>query len=296
MTNREQRNYHEDADLFRAALSFTQSETGFSSRLVEKDYYCSLLLDDLLSTGALECAFKGGTSLSKVHSDFYRLSEDLDFGFSVPVEASRSQRSGTVAAMKGQLAKLPKRLPGITVVEPLRGYNNSTQYIGQLSYRSQVTGQGETIKVEFSVREPIQEPVERLPARTLLIDPFRHSTAIGPLLVPVLSCRETYAEKVRAALTRREPAIRDFYDIDHGIRAGRLSMDDIGLLKLVEAKLAVAGNDPVDISDGKLNLLRKQVQGQLRPVLREADYIAFDIERAFRIVAQFAAALPGFRP
>ena len=39
--------------------------------------------------------------------------------------------------------------------------------------------------------------------------------------------------------------------------------------ELLEAKLAVAGNDPVDVSDKKLNSLMKQVQGQLRPVLRE---------------------------
>ena len=187
--------YHEDTDLFREALSFTQSETGFSARLVEKDYYCSLLLEDLFLTGGSGYAFKGGTCLSKVHSDFYRLSEDLDFGFSVPAEASRSLRSNTVKAMKEQLASLPKLLPSMRVAESLRGFNNSTQYIGQLCYRSQVTGQDETIKVEFSVREPILEPVERLPARTLLVDPFRHSPVIGPLAIPVLSRRETYAEK-----------------------------------------------------------------------------------------------------
>ena len=31
--SREPHNYHEDIDLFREALSFTQSETGFSARL-----------------------------------------------------------------------------------------------------------------------------------------------------------------------------------------------------------------------------------------------------------------------
>jgi hypothetical protein len=36
--SREPRNYHEDAALFREALS-AHSETGLSERLVEKDYY-----------------------------------------------------------------------------------------------------------------------------------------------------------------------------------------------------------------------------------------------------------------
>ena len=106
--------------------------------------------------------FKGGTCLSKVHSDFYRMSEDLDFAFSVPLDASRSQRSKMIVPMKEHLAKLARRLACFNVVEALRGYNNSTQYIGSLSYKSVVTGQDESIKVEFSIREPILEPVEPL--------------------------------------------------------------------------------------------------------------------------------------
>ncbi len=285
------RPYHEDLDLFREALSFTQSESGFGTRLVEKDYYCSLLLQDLARMTSALWAFKGGTCLSKVHSDFYRMSEDLDFAFSIPLGASRPQRSKMIVPLKEHLAKLPSRLACFHAAEALRGYNNSTQYIGDLRYRSVVTGQDEAIKIEFSVREPILEPVKHLPARTLLVDPFHQRPAIGPVVIPALSCRETYAEKLRAALTRREPAIRDFYDIDHGLRTGRLIADDRQLIDLVRSKLAVPGNAPIDLSDARRRALERQVQGQLRPVLREADYAAFDLERTFRIVAQIAARL-----
>ena len=289
--SREPHNYHEDVDLFREALSFTQSETGFSARLVEKDYYCSLLLEDLLAVTSPPWAFKGGTCLSKVHSDFYRMSEDLDFGFSIPVDMSRSQRSKMIVPMKVHLAKLERRLACFKVVEAIRGFNNSTQYIGGLSYKSVLTGQEESIKVEFSIREPILEPVECLPARTLLVDPFRHAAVLSPVEVPVLSCRETYAEKLRAALTRREPAIRDFYDIDRGVRSGRFNTDDRRLIDLVRNKLAVPGNDPIDVSDEKYETLTRQIRAQLRPVLREADVAVFDLHRAFGIVATVAIAL-----
>ena len=258
---------------------------------MEKDYYCSLLLEDLLAATEPLWVFKGGTCLSKVHNDFYRMSEDLDFAYSVPVDASRSQRSKMIAPMKEHLAKLPRRLACFKVVEALRGFNNSAQYIADLRYRSQVTGQDESIKVEFSIREPVLEPVEHLPARTLLVDPFRQAAIVAPVEVPVLSCRESYAEKLRAALTRREPAIRDFYDIDHGVRSGRLNSNDRSLIGLVRSKLAIPGNDPIDTSDKKHEILKRQVQGQLRPVLREADYAAFDLGRAFGTVARIAAAL-----
>jgi predicted nucleotidyltransferase component of viral defense system len=69
---------HEDAAFFKAAVTFTSRETGFSPRLVEKDYFCSALLALLARLGDT-VFFKGGTCLAKVHAGFYRLSEDLDF-------------------------------------------------------------------------------------------------------------------------------------------------------------------------------------------------------------------------
>ena len=79
--------YHEDLALFREALSYTQSTTGSSARLVEKDYFGSLILGDLKAVTSPPWVFKGGTCLSKVHSDFYRLSEDLDFACSVRLDS-----------------------------------------------------------------------------------------------------------------------------------------------------------------------------------------------------------------
>ena len=69
---------HEDRDRFGEALSFTEAELRFPARLVEKDYYCTVLLEYLAGkvTGLV---FKGGTCLAKVHTHFFRLSEDLGF-------------------------------------------------------------------------------------------------------------------------------------------------------------------------------------------------------------------------
>ena len=71
----------------------------------------------------------------------------------------------------------------------------------------------------------------------------------------------------------------------------RINTDDQRLIGLVRNKLAVPGNDPLDVSDEKHEILKRQVQGQLRPVLREADYAAFDLKRAFGIVVQIATSL-----
>ena len=73
------------------------------------------------------------------------------------------------------------------------------------------------------------EPPVTLLARTVLLDPFRNAAAVKPFAVRVLSAREAYAEKLRAALSRRDPAIRDFFDLDHAFAVGNVSASDATL-------------------------------------------------------------------
>lgn len=108
--------------------------------------------------------------------------------------------------------------------------------------------------------------------------------ALGKLAA--FSCREAYAEKLRAALTRRDPAVRDCYDVDHAFRTGRVQPKDRRLIGLVRRKLAIPGNEPIDVSKERLQDLRKQVDAQLKPVLRERDFTDFDIDHALETVNQ----------
>lgn len=82
---------HEDPDMFLEAVRFTAAETGFSARLIEKDYFCTVLLEYLGRVRGL--VFKGGTCLAKVHAAFYRLSEDLDFVIPMPCDATAKPQS-----------------------------------------------------------------------------------------------------------------------------------------------------------------------------------------------------------
>src|SRR5207249_282641 len=106
-------------------------------------------------------------------------------------------------------------------------------YNGRFAYRSVVTGEDEFIKLEISLREQILLPPEALPARTILLDPDSNQPAFPHVRVRVLSLPEAYAEKVRAALTRREPAIRDFFDIDSAVQRGLFDHRDRTVLDLV---------------------------------------------------------------
>jgi len=97
------------------------------------------------------------------------------------------------------------------------------------------------------------------------------------------------AEKLRAALSRREAAIRDFHDIDHAVHLLGFPVRDV--IGLVRQKLEIPGNDPVDVSADRFAALRPQLEGRLRAVLREKDFAEFDLARAFAIVEEVAAKL-----
>jgi hypothetical protein len=105
---------------------------------------------------------------------------------------------------------------------------------------------------------------------------------------PCISFAEGFAEKFRAALTRREVAIRDFYDIDYAVRHLGLDVDASDFRELVKAKIAVSGNDPVKLDPERFEELRSQLDGRLKPVLRSDDYQTFDLDRAIRYVEAMA--------
>ena len=280
---------HEDVALFREAVRFTAARTRFVPRLIEKDYFCSLILQQL-ATGAPDLVFRGGTCLAKVHLGFYRLSEDLDFLVSAPVEATRAQRSQRAAPLRAVVGGLEDQVPGLRVIIPLRGANASRQYAATLGYRSLLADVEERVEIEIGLREPLLTPAVNGAAKTLLLDPVSGSASLPDVTVQCLSHDEAMAEKLRAALSRRDVAIRDFYDVDHAVRQLDFRIDD-AVLTLVRRKLAVPGNDPVDVSAARLASLRQQLKAELRPVLRDPDVAEFDLNRAFTSVARVAAAL-----
>ncbi len=284
--------HHEDVDLFREAVNFTAVETGFTARLIEKDYFCSVLLEYLCATDS-SLVFKGGTCLAKVHVGFYRLSEDLDFVIPMAVNASRTERSSRAAYIKDAVAKLTLHRPSFQVTSPITGANNSMQYVGTISYDSVVANQTESIKIEVSLREPLCIPPQQLPAASILLDPISRESLVIPCTPTSIDILEAFAEKFRAALTRRNVAIRDFFDIDYTVRNGILDPADEKLVEIMAAKLEIPGNDPVDVSPARFNALERQLQSELKPVLRDADFEAFDLGRAVHLVSLLAGRLKG---
>ncbi|NQT59555.1 MAG: nucleotidyl transferase AbiEii/AbiGii toxin family protein [Bacteroidetes bacterium] len=282
--------FHNDFEMFTAALSFTEAVTGFNSRLLEKDYYCSLILKGLEFNNT-NLVFKGGTCLSKVYSDFYRLSEDLDFVIPTPVNVSRSRRRALIDPIKIRFIDQSSIFPELVIEETLQGHNNSRQYIGYVSYKSVISGLFERIKVEIGLRESLIMPMVTRKVKTILQDSFTRSYIIDPFPLTVIDFREAFSEKCRAALSRRDPAIRDFYDILYGVKKLGLQIDDAEFISFVKQKLMVPGSGAINISLERFHALSQQVETELRPVLREQDYSLFNLEESFQLMIDLAVKI-----
>jgi predicted nucleotidyltransferase component of viral defense system len=272
-------------------VQFTASESGFVPRQIEKDYFCTVLLDYLSRSVGNGLVFKGGTCLAKVHSELYRLSEDLDYSIPVAADAARSERSKRAEPVKVALGRLHRAMPVFRVIDTLKGANKSMQYLAAVGYDSLLGHQAETIKIEVSLREPSLAPAIDGAARTILRNPLNGNPMVDPVMVRCIDKLEALAEKFRAALSRREPAIRDFFDIDYAVRKGGLRPGEADFIDQVRLKLGIPGNDLVDVSERRLHALRRQVAAELKPVLRDRDFAEFDLDRAFEIGVQMAKAV-----
>jgi hypothetical protein len=196
-----------------------------------------------------------------------------------------------IEPVKELCSLLVETLSVFRFAEPLKGANYSTQYIAILNFQSLLASNIETIKVEISLREPLIEGVVPCTTQTILLNPVDNKQYFSPLYFPCISKQEAYAEKFRAALSRRDPAIRDYFDIDYAIRNLGLNPAEDNFLRLVKNKLAVPGNDIIKDFANQKQVLRQQLETELKPVLRSEDYNDFDLDRAYNFISDIYTKL-----
>jgi len=110
----------------RAAVEFTAAETGFVPALIEKDYWCSVVLWRLFTDKKCPLVFKGGTLLSKAYVTFNRLSEDLDFTLPTGRAVTRGERSRRGREIAEQVATIAEEFG--MVAGGWQSFNNTTQH------------------------------------------------------------------------------------------------------------------------------------------------------------------------
>lgn len=277
----------------KAAVEFTAAATGFLPELVEKDFWCSVVLGKLFATGDCPLIFKGGTLLSKAYVAFNRLSEDLDFTLPTETCSTRGQRS---KGSKEIAALVERAASGLLVLGEggWESFNVSTQHQAKLLYPSVFGGEG-TIKLEVGQREMPMCATSPAGLATLLRDPLFDEEAVPPITATSLSLQEAYAEKVRAALTRKDPAPRDLFDLDYAVEREVLDWNEEGFLKLAARK--VAGEPDGDwVAEERIEAFRRSLESELRPVLRAETFEGFNFLRAANTLKNVAAAVKKHLP
>ena len=128
-------------------------------------------------------------------------------------------------------------------------------------------------------------PPADTPLATILVDPFSRTPAIDPIICKTLAPNEAYAEKARAALSRRTPAIRDLFDLAQIAKSG-FSLNDSEFVTLVSRKLEADNSARYNTTKEKRALLLKSVETDLAPVLKIGQ--EFDFNDAWEILENLA--------
>ena len=273
-----------DREKLKDIIPAIAAEHRFRQAIVEKDYYLTIILNSIGPSLSENIVFKGGTLLNKIHLNYHRLSEDLDFSYFGDKDLTvRSDRSAAVAPIKGKMPGFLSSL-GLRSDKPGgEGFNSSKQYVFNVLYPSVITGKEENIKIEISLRQkPYDLPVLNV-IRHFYKDPFTGRDLIPENKILSLSLDEAVAEKLKAAITRKDPAIRDYYDLWHIAEAGfdfhKPRFYEIFKKKLADEAYQGDFRDKFGLSADKIDLITRQIETDLIPVIRIDE--AFDLNKVF---------------
>lgn len=282
---------HSDKEEFLKVLERTSGQTGFPLRLLEKDYYITVVLSRINELSN-DLVFKGGTCLNKVYYSYYRLSEDLDFTLKIPLDnITRAIRRKTIQPIKESIKSFAKNFDmNIEDIEKA-GHNRSMQYIYYLNYHSVVLDKKESIKLEIGLRFNPMFPTESRKINHKFLHPFTKEPLFYAGSVNCLSLKEIVAEKLRVAAVRDVIAGRDFYDLGYLLKTG-FDFKDKEILTLFKKKLEEDGffsdlkkyRINLGRSDKEIDDMKSRIDDELFPVLTLQERKVFDMQKVLDIL------------
>lgn len=198
---------HLDKDAFQALLSVIGERTGIREDIIEKDYYLTMLLQELAEKqGVLPAYFKGGTALYKALGEMIRFSEDID----LTVEAkncSASQGKKRLETAANGYRSLPR------TQDKAREENRKGSITSVYEYEPIVTVDAQDVLQRFGYVKveatsfTISEPYEAMMIAPLLYEKataeeqqiLRDSFDVQPFPVNTIRLERIFADKILAA-------------------------------------------------------------------------------------------------
>ncbi len=119
--------------------------------------------------------------------------------------------------------------------------------------------------------------------KSVFIDPVFEEDIFWKHMIKTMNLKEMLAEKLIATLTRKIPAIRDFFDIWYVRKFSDFDFEDTEFKKLVELKLKEV-NFEYSLEEN-YDFLKKQIETDLKPVLIEE--FDFNFDKIYKFILNF---------
>ena len=170
---------------------------------------------------------------------------------------------------------------GLILREERTKYDEYRLAMFTFEYRSNIDDSLQTIKIDISLKGKRALPPKPGKIQSIFVDTIYEEPLFAQEhTISCIDLTESLAEKMRAALTRREPAIRDFFDIWYVREFTDFDFGSDVFRSLVAIKLR-----EVEYSytiDDNREFLQRQILTDLRPILTE-DY-GFDFQDIYDFV------------
>lgn len=261
---------------FEKAIQYISKVNGFRLEIIEKDYHMTRILNSVNEHLSQDIVFKGGTLINKVYLNYHRLSEDIDFSYCGYDDLStRRKRSKAITPIRDKMEFFLELLQLSSKNPKGQGFNNSTQYVFRIQYDSVISSKNENIKFEISMRQkPLIEPIT-VSLKHFYQDPYTGKDLIDQGNILALSLEECVAEKLKAAISRLKPEIRDYYDLWHFINK-KYDFRQKNFLQIVNEKLKFDGYQKnysfnLGLSEENIEDLTNSIKTSLLPMLRMED-------------------------
>lgn len=237
----------------------------------EKDFILTLILIKF-GEKYQDLVFKWGTCLNKVYFPYFRLSEDLDFVLDVDI--GRNARKALLKQYEEDFVA-DLRMLGLILRDDRTKYDEYKLAMFTFEYRSTIDDTIQTIKIDISLKWRLTLTPKSGKIQSIFIDNiYEESIFSQDHTIACIDLTESLAEKMRAALTRREPAIRDFFDIWYAREAWGFDFTDSVFLEILREKLVEV--DYLYTLEENREFLERQIKTDLKPVLTDDFWFDFD--------------------
>ncbi len=256
------------------------NKLNFDDYKLEKDFLLTLILIKFWEKYS-DLIFKGWTCLNKVYFPYFRLSEDLDF----VLDDSSLWRTARKTLLKKYEDDFIKDLwlLGLKLQEWRTKYDEHKLAMFTFEYNSIFDNNTQTIKIDISLKNELQLNPVYWEIKSIFVDKILEENLFWNHKIKTMDLKEMLAEKIRAALTRKEPAIRDLFDIWYVRNFSDFDFEDEEFKDLVNLKLKEVNY--VYTLEQNYELLKQQIQTDLKPVLNEI--FDFDFDSSFEFVRKF---------